>query len=404
MACLEHATELDPAVRALVEDRGARLIPPRTYEEATNLAAVGPLVLELLPGPEGLDEDEAVAVVWTAGMIGTDAAIPVLARFTSHEDGLVHRNLTSFPPGVESERYASDVLRLLPRADTIYHASTADELDAVAALGNVQHIFGQGQLTATETLARLGNHAIVQTVELNASVDDDDLRMLCALPALLRLGLFSAYRLTDLSPLTGHTLRSLTLYELSAGLDLAPLTGLASLVTLALESDDVGWGGLATLPDGLPVKNLYTSYGANGLQGIERLRGLERISCRILAGPMSPKEWERMATLPDLTSLTVRGVLSGLDPRFTPLPAIRRLSIEAGSDVSPVAAVPELFPRLEEITFFRDVSGKATAVDLAPLAPLPGLRLVRLSGLGPISTLNADALAADVEIRPRPRA
>jgi hypothetical protein len=52
-ACLEHATELDPAVREDVQQRTAALLPPRSDEEARTLAAVGPVILDLLPGPEG---------------------------------------------------------------------------------------------------------------------------------------------------------------------------------------------------------------------------------------------------------------------------------------------------------------------------------------------------------------
>ncbi|MFJ4411945.1 NACHT domain-containing protein [Streptomyces sp. NPDC088910] len=57
-ACLEHATELDPRVRAEVVHRAERLIPPRTAEDVQGLVSVGPLVLELLPGPERLSRDE----------------------------------------------------------------------------------------------------------------------------------------------------------------------------------------------------------------------------------------------------------------------------------------------------------------------------------------------------------
>ncbi|MET9221369.1 NACHT domain-containing protein [Streptomyces sp. NPDC003300] len=50
-ACLEHATELDPRVRAEVVHRAERLIPPRTAEDVQGLVSVGPLVLETASGP-----------------------------------------------------------------------------------------------------------------------------------------------------------------------------------------------------------------------------------------------------------------------------------------------------------------------------------------------------------------
>ncbi|MEW2318101.1 NACHT domain-containing protein [Streptomyces bauhiniae] len=84
MACLEHATELDPAVRTRVQNLARRLLPPRTTEEARELSLAGPRVLELLPGPEGLSDEEAEAVTATAALVGTDAAVPLLAKYTSH--------------------------------------------------------------------------------------------------------------------------------------------------------------------------------------------------------------------------------------------------------------------------------------------------------------------------------
>ncbi|WP_330174444.1 NACHT domain-containing protein [Streptomyces sp. NBC_01498] len=50
-ACLEHATELDPEVRAEVQQRAGALIPPRSADQARALIEVGPVVLDLLPGP-----------------------------------------------------------------------------------------------------------------------------------------------------------------------------------------------------------------------------------------------------------------------------------------------------------------------------------------------------------------
>ena len=83
MACLEHATELDPDVRAAVEERARRLVPPRTDVDAEALAAVGPIVLELLPGPDGLTDEELNATVRTAWTIGGEAALPVLGRLAA---------------------------------------------------------------------------------------------------------------------------------------------------------------------------------------------------------------------------------------------------------------------------------------------------------------------------------
>ena len=71
-------------MRDEVNARARAILPPRSREESQLLAEVGPLVLELLPGPEGLEEDEAQEVVATAALIGSDAALEVLKRFREH--------------------------------------------------------------------------------------------------------------------------------------------------------------------------------------------------------------------------------------------------------------------------------------------------------------------------------
>ncbi|MBC3843670.1 NACHT domain-containing protein [Streptacidiphilus sp. 4-A2] len=68
-ACLEHATELDPAVRQRVQRAVAELVPPRDSVTAKALATAGAVVLGLLPGPEGLDPETAYAVAIAASTV-----------------------------------------------------------------------------------------------------------------------------------------------------------------------------------------------------------------------------------------------------------------------------------------------------------------------------------------------
>lgn len=113
-ACLEHATELAPAVREEVQRSTAALLPPRSFDEATALAAVGPVILDLLPGPEGLEDDEAEAVVRTAGRIGGDAALTVMKRFRSTTDFAVKAALGYDWGNFDAEDYAREVLAHVP--------------------------------------------------------------------------------------------------------------------------------------------------------------------------------------------------------------------------------------------------------------------------------------------------
>ncbi|WP_229882361.1 NACHT domain-containing protein [Streptomyces alanosinicus] len=110
VASLEHAPELDPAVRQEVQDRAAELVPPRSAAEAEQLAKVGELVLELLPGPEGLDSRTASAVVKTVALITGDAALGVIARFRTDTRPEVSGELGAAWASFDAGEYADQVL------------------------------------------------------------------------------------------------------------------------------------------------------------------------------------------------------------------------------------------------------------------------------------------------------
>ncbi|WP_262056443.1 DNA/RNA helicase domain-containing protein [Streptomyces sp. STR69] len=56
--CLTEASEVEPSVRQAVMDRIAGCLPPRSADEATDFAALGPTVLALLPEPAALSRAE----------------------------------------------------------------------------------------------------------------------------------------------------------------------------------------------------------------------------------------------------------------------------------------------------------------------------------------------------------
>ncbi|WP_455432473.1 NACHT domain-containing protein [Streptomyces leeuwenhoekii] len=137
LACLEHVAALDPVVRAEVEERAAGLIPPRTTEAARELAGAGPLVLELLPGPEGLSDEEALGVAVTASVLGgeePDGALAVLRRFRDHPGLDVRRQLVGtwhrFPAG----EYAAEVLDHLDRTHLVLECGSPAQLAALSGM------------------------------------------------------------------------------------------------------------------------------------------------------------------------------------------------------------------------------------------------------------------------------
>ncbi|MFF1507415.1 NACHT domain-containing protein [Streptomyces sp. NPDC058326] len=170
---LDHATEVAPGIRERILERTAEVIPPRGPEEARELASVGRAVLDLLPGPEGLDHEAALDVVITATHIAHDATLPYLARFTSHPHLAVRSQLmwgwsrfpaapyaeqiiTRLDPGlldftVVSDEQAAEIVRLglRPRGLDLRPGLTAD---GMALLRGV--IGGARSLQIPGTLAR----------------------------------------------------------------------------------------------------------------------------------------------------------------------------------------------------------------------------------------------------------
>jgi hypothetical protein len=134
-ACLDDATELDPAVRSTVQNRAERLIPPRSTAQARALADVGPVVLELLQGPDNLTPEEAYFTVLTAVRIGTDAAIPVLTRFRTLSDLRVRAELAHAWSRFDTERYAEEVIAHLEENELYFVVSSNKELRALRRLG-----------------------------------------------------------------------------------------------------------------------------------------------------------------------------------------------------------------------------------------------------------------------------
>nr|WP_238420601.1 NACHT domain-containing protein [Streptomyces taklimakanensis] len=136
LACLEHATELDPAVRERVRSATAAMLPPTNHPWAVRLASLGgPLVLELLPGPEGLRDEVAEAVVVTATRIGTDAAIPLLTRYRDHPSLDVRRQLAWAWHRFDRDAYAEEIIAHLDEDGLYFSARGPADLRVLRSLG-----------------------------------------------------------------------------------------------------------------------------------------------------------------------------------------------------------------------------------------------------------------------------
>ncbi len=175
-ACLEHATELDPAVRVEVQQAATALVPPRTADQARALIEVGPIVLDLLPGPRGVlwlwgqnaattelenelkemvktweaATDEAFFTIFTAARIATDAAIAVLARYRGLQDLRMRTELANAWSRFDTDIYGEEVIAHLHENGLIFPVSNMRELQMLRKFGGRSQIKITGEFTIAD--------------------------------------------------------------------------------------------------------------------------------------------------------------------------------------------------------------------------------------------------------------
>ncbi|MFF3336581.1 NACHT domain-containing protein [Streptomyces sp. NPDC002888] len=263
-SCLEQATELDPSVRTEIESGVGRLVPPRTLEAAYELASVGPLILDFLSPPERLtapaddtDPDESAHLcVLTASLVGTDAAIPYLARFSDHPSWRVRKQLSGAWHRFDTEVYGREVVARLPHHDLYLVAHAPAELAALRDMGGrpwmqlegdfpaealTDHL-NPGQLTRLDLRGTVSDMSVLarfprlEIVDITDCPDDTPLAALRDLAGLQQLGLSARH--ASAAARSGLALAQVTtlyLYDLASDRQLAPLPGaFPALETLSL--------------------------------------------------------------------------------------------------------------------------------------------------------------------------
>ncbi|MCZ2526795.1 NACHT domain-containing protein [Streptomyces sp. HB2AG] len=346
LACLEHATELDPAVRALVEDRASALIPPRSVEEARALASLGPVVLGLLPGPEGLTDDEAHAVVVAASLIPSEAAIPLLARYTDHPHVRVRAQLTHAWSRYETGLYAQEVISRLRQDGLYFTAESEEELRLLAGMGGRAWMQVGGPLPPG-VLKRYLDPGLVEQLVLHNNPALKDLGFLVGLPRLRMLGLYFCPGVEDLTPLGPLGPESLELLE--AGGDLTGLDSLDSLTNLVI-AQPLPPKGLDALPRNAPLTTLVLRRVSGGeLAGIGAFSSLEGLSLGSGGEQLAASDWQGLARLPLLSFLSLRIQLPRGETSLPPLPTVRTLFLHDVDEDGDLPLLPRLFPALSRL-------------------------------------------------------
>ncbi|MDJ1137434.1 NACHT domain-containing protein [Streptomyces iconiensis] len=364
-ACLEHAPELDPDVRDEVERRTAALLPP-TLEDAELLAGAGELVLELLPGPEGLDEDTAAAVVRVAGLVGGDRAFELIGRFQEDGRWTVARQRGLAWEHFGTEEYAREVLATSAPGTASVPVTTAEQLHALRHLPDVQRVILNGPHS---DLAPLLVAARLDTLFLWRNSVLSDLSPLAGLPSLRSVSLHTCTRVADLSPLSGPGLTILQLADVSPGVSLEPLRDMPGLEQFVLHYPAL-IESLEELPIGPRLHTLRLSREVRfaRLDGIERWEELRFLA---LGGGTQLRRLPGFPSLARLTGLAVH-LVEDIDIRaVTHLAGLELLRFGLCGPIPDLSPLREL-PALTTL----ELNGCAMdgpPIDLAPLADLDRL-------------------------------
>ncbi|WP_053850027.1 NACHT domain-containing protein [Streptomyces sp. NRRL B-24085] len=325
MACLEHVAELDEDVRTLVKARASRIIPPRTIEEADALIKVGPMVLELLPGPDKLTEWEAGYVLETAAGIVHDAALPLLAQFCAAPWPRVRERVVDAWASFDAVRYAREVIAHLP-AEDILTVRTPGQLAALRGLGSRPRLRLRGDFDEA-ALTAAGPLLPGSTDELVISVN--------------------------------NVLRSLDFLKDWAGLRRLTLSNCPNLRSV---------DALAQLP-GLEYFSMAEPGGLPVLPDIGRWPALRALVLGRGNSPASMADWAAIQCHPTLDDLTVSAhSLSCLPPRLA-VTGIRRLALVGSLPSSLFAAMPGQFPQVSVLDLGEGVRDEATRVHNFPRFP-----------------------------------
>ncbi|WP_282696663.1 NACHT domain-containing protein [Streptomyces sp. CC208A] len=300
---LDHATEVSAEVREEIVRRTGEVIPPRTPDEARELAGVGRMVLDLLPGPEGLSGEAAEMVVIAASHVTVDAAVPYLARFADHPKLDVRAQLVWAWQRFETRPYAEAVIARLDPAELRYIVSDDGQADELLRLG-----------LAPERL------------EIYEEVSDGRVAAL----------------------LTRCDLKTLALTRAPGSVFPAALSSQENLEELSLMLPaQVPWR-LTDLPTA-PVRELYLqSSPSDGLAGLARFPELRHLSP--WSDPRNEEGWRALTELPHLESLYLDTSLAVSCPDDVTLPSVTHLYLHS---ITPTAPLARIFPCLRFVTALR---------------------------------------------------
>ncbi|MEV5310820.1 hypothetical protein [Streptomyces sp. NPDC052610] len=364
-ACLDYATELDPGIRQEVRSRAEGVIPPKSREEATNLARVGPVILDLLPGPDGLRDHEAEAVVHTAGLLGGDPSMTVLKRYRTCTKGNVPYYLQLHWSRHDIAEYAREILRHNNGLDYLV-ISTPEQMAELGQLKLPASIALHGDFE-TGQIAALPNATQVESLTIGYNSRLVNLEVLEFYPSLQDFTLDICRKVKDVSALNHSNVHSLSVWKANVEC-LKDLPRLVNLREFRINSDSRSFG----LCDFFPASEVTSVYlgpmSCGSLRGISQWRTISDLSIAA-HGPIDGLE--ELAELSNLHSLELRGkVTPNLVYRIPPMEAIKFLSISEAEFVD-FGVMVEKFPNLQGV----ELNCSGGSIDVSVLRAVEGLAM-----------------------------
>ncbi|MCP3753895.1 NACHT domain-containing NTPase [Streptomyces sp. TBY4] len=404
-ACLEHATTLDPAVREAVEERTARLIPPRNEVDARALAKLGPLILDLLPGPEDQRESDAYYSVIAASWVASDAAVPFLAGYSEHASFEVRSQLMWAWYRFDSTLYADEVIARLDPEGLDYTVTSDEQLHHLERLGvPVESLDVRSDLSVQALVSYLSRHSL-KALRLR----DNSTEGLSVLAGQTRIESFVAHHcdlIADLSPLIGLPIRDLCV-DVVSDVDLGPLRQLADLEDLSL---DGGPDALIWTPDLLhpqaPLRYLQVFGQGSCEQDLTDIGRFPLLETLGFSGTITADGWREVSGLPALSRLTLHADSFEHLPADGVLAEVTHLCVNLVEDAHTAQRIidrlPRAFPRLVSFEFWGSPALDGV-VDVSPLARLQALEdfLMSLSPsrMNGLATLPSQVLVRGLNLR-----
>ncbi|MFJ5868145.1 NACHT domain-containing protein [Streptomyces parvus] len=393
--CAQHATWLDGTVRDRVRRSTAALLPPADEAHVRSLARLGPAVLEFLPEPQEVTgnsdaENTARLIVRIGGAPAVHhahtwvRARPHLGRVFVHE-------WDRFPP----EEYATEVLVHCDLPGSILMVNATSRLRALRHLPSLFAVSLYGDLPGAEIGAAVEGHSI-EALGISTNSELTELSCVSPLRDTLRvLGITSCPAAQDLAPLTDlDELMSLALDAKTLRLaDMAPLGGLRSLEHLDL--NHLAVDRLSEIVAHPGVTNLTVTnrrpFVLDGLSAWTSLRKLQISETAAFEDTLTAlRAHPRITRL----SLTAFPWAHQPDPKHC-APAVEHLTVQAPHHGKDVGMLRKLFPGVTNLIV--DASERRV-LDLTSLHTWPDLR-VHVTGLGESRLIGAEELDDRLTVR-----